>query len=154
MGLAGWWLDRNLQVSYASERGAAHAYRGHARAVRSDADRAAIAQVEADEWHHRERLLARMQARGVRPLAWLDVVFFCVGSTVALGCQIWPEWASALGASWFEINGVSEYNRLCAAARWAGQEDLVPVFAEMADQEEEHRALFVRLAREQFPLMR
>lgn len=152
MPLAEWWLDRMLQLTYASERGAAIAYNGHARAVASDEDRAVVAQIEKDEWHHRERLLTVMQGRGVRRLGWLDWVFFFVGTTVSFGCQFWPEWASALGASWFEVNGVSEYRRLASLARWAGQDDLVPLFDEMADQEQVHRDIFWGLAWERSPL--
>ena len=147
MSWSDWCLDRMLQLTYASERGAATAYQGHAKAVRDPEHQAIIAQIEADEWHHRERLLVLMEARGVGPLGWLDLVFLGVGSCIGFGCGIWPEWASALGASWFEVNGVSEYRRLALLAGYAKRPELIPMFEEMAEQERDHRDAFRRLAR-------
>jgi rubrerythrin len=141
-----WWLDSMLQLTYASERGAATAYRGHAKAVRDPEHQAIITQIVADELHHRDRLLVLMEARGVRPVPWLDAVFLGVGTCVGFGCGIWPEWASALGASWFETNGVSEYRRLAMLARYADQSDLIEIFEEMAEQEQAHRDTFSRMA--------
>lgn len=140
-------LDAMLRLSYSSELGAATAYGGHAAHIRVAAHRAHVLQVQADELHHREALLAMMTARGVRPWRWLDGFFFLFGSSVAFGCRFWGDWASAIGASMFEVNGVTEYTRLAALARRVGDADLVARFERMAVQEQAHRDLFREMSR-------
>src|SRR5262245_23071567 len=56
-----------LQLAFSGELAAAHAYRGHARSVADTEERRAIAEIEREEWHHRE-LVGRMLAElGARP---------------------------------------------------------------------------------------
>jgi demethoxyubiquinone hydroxylase (CLK1/Coq7/Cat5 family) len=136
-----------LRLTYSSEKGAALAYRGHARAVRDPVDREAIEQIERDEWHHRELLLPEMAVRGVRPWWVLEMFFWAMGSTIGLCCRVWGEWASAKGASMFEVNGVSEYTRLAALARGLGQDAFAEKMDAMAEQEVAHQAYFAELAR-------
>jgi hypothetical protein len=91
-----------------------------------------------------------MEQRGLRPFAALELFFWCLGSTVAFGCRFWDDWASATGASLFEVNGVAEYRRLAAAARRADEPELVPYFEWMAAQEQFHRDLFREMSRGAF----
>src|SRR5262245_61269168 len=54
-----------LQLAYSGELSAAYAYQGHARSVRDPEERRRIAEIERDEWHHRElagRMLAELGA--------------------------------------------------------------------------------------------
>jgi len=139
-----------LRLTYSSEKGAALAYRGHSKAVKSQQDAKDIAQIEADEWHHRETLLPIMERRGVRPWVCLEGLFWCIGSTIGGMCRIWGEWASAKGASVFEINGVNEYSRLAVLARRLGDEEVALQMEEMARQESDHQAYFKELARSQW----
>ncbi len=142
-----WWFDLWLRLSHSSELGAATAYRGHAAHIRIEAHRAHVEQVRRDELHHRDELLEIIVARGLRPWRALDAVFWMVGSTVAFGCRFWGDWASAYGASSFEVNGVAEYRRLSALAARLGEAELVPYFDRMAEQEQGHRDLFREMAR-------
>ena len=136
-----------LLLTYSSERGAALAYRGHAKAVRSEADRLAIAQIEQDEWHHREELLGILEEQGLKPWKVLEGLFWMIGSTVGFGCKLWGEWASAYGASSIEVNGVSEYRRLAVFCRRLDDEPLALRMDAMAHQEQAHRDYFYRLAK-------
>ena len=136
-----------LRLTYSSEKGAALAYRGHARSVRDPADRVAIAEIERDEWHHREVLLPELTARGLKPWSILEAFFWAMGSTIGLGCHVWGEWASARGAAMFEVNGVSEYTRLAALATRLGQDEFADKMVAMAEQEQEHLTYFSDLAR-------
>ena len=140
-------LDWNLRLSYSSELGAATAYAGHTRSCRIAEHAASVERVRVDELRHRDRLLAMMTARGVRPFLPFEWFFLAVGTTVGLGCRIWGNRASAFGASLFEVNGVSEYRRLQALARRSGDLALAPAFVEMEAQERAHRDLFRELAR-------
>ena len=141
-----WLLHLHLRLSYSSELGAALAYRAHARNVRSPADQSAIRQIETDEREHREQLLAILSARGLRPWFPLEWLFWLIGSTVGLGCTVWGEWASAFGASLFEVNGISEYKRLATIARRVGDDELVLTMNEFAEHEREHQVYFSQLA--------
>jgi rubrerythrin len=141
-----WLFDFMLRLSYSSELGAATAYRGHAANVRSEADRAAVQQVHEDELRHRADLKAIMDARGVGvwwPFEWF---FLALGTSVAFGCRFWGDWASATGAAMFEVNGVSEYQRLAALAARLGEPALVEKFGHMEVQERDHRDLFRAMA--------
>ena len=66
---------------------------------------------------------------------------------MAFGCRFWGDWASAVGASMFEVNGVAEYDRLAALARRLGETELVECFELMTAQEQAHRDLFAEMAR-------
>ncbi|MEZ4317635.1 MAG: ferritin-like domain-containing protein [Myxococcota bacterium] len=140
-------FDFMLRLSYSSELGAATAYGGHAAHIGIAAHREHVLQVQRDELHHRDELLAIMEARGVRPWGVLELFFLCFGSCVAFGCRFWGDWASAFGASLFEVNGVAEYTRLEALAQALGEDPLLADFRRMAQQEQAHRDLFLEMAR-------
>jgi demethoxyubiquinone hydroxylase (CLK1/Coq7/Cat5 family) len=142
-----WLLHGMLRLTYASELGAATAYAGHAAHVRLRGHQPHIEKVRDDELRHRAELLVMLEGRGLRPWAILDLFFFCVGTTVAFGCRFWGDWASATGASWFEVNGVAEYRRLASVARRLGDEGLATTFDHMAEHEQAHSDLFRELAR-------
>ena len=69
----------------------------------------------------------------------------------SLGCRLWGARASALGAALFEVNGVLEFNRLAFLARKLEEDEQALHFERMAAQEEVHRVLFQRLARQGLP---
>ena len=144
-----WLFHWMLRLSYSSELGAATAYDGHAKSLRKRSDEEAnlVAQVRDDELEHRAQLLLMMQQRGLKRFLPFEVFFLCLGTSVSLGCKFWGAWASAFGASLFEVNGVLEFNRLAHLARKLGEDELVAHFEKMAEQEDVHRVLFRKLAR-------
>ena len=54
-------LTRSLQRAYSAERAASFAYIGHAGSLRDPAAKAAIKQIENDEWAHRRHVLEIME---------------------------------------------------------------------------------------------
>lgn len=46
-----------LQKAYSAEKAAAFAYQGHAGSVKDPVEKAAIKQIEIDEWNHRREVL-------------------------------------------------------------------------------------------------
>ncbi|MCB9678326.1 MAG: ferritin-like domain-containing protein [Alphaproteobacteria bacterium] len=145
--MTAFWLHFMLRLSYSSELGAATAYGGHSAHIGIPEHRPYVEQVRLDELHHRDALRAIMDDRGIRPWVLLEWLFFAFGSCVAFGCRFWGDWASATGAGMFEINGVSEYNRLESLARSLGDAALAERFVEMAAQEQAHRDLFREMSR-------
>ena len=49
-----------LQRAYSAEKAAAFAYIGHAASLKKSADKAAVKQIEDDEWGHRRNVLVIM----------------------------------------------------------------------------------------------
>lgn len=54
-------LIESLQRAYSAERAASFAYIGHAGSLKNLAEKAAVKQIENDEWDHRAHVLAIMQ---------------------------------------------------------------------------------------------
>jgi rubrerythrin len=54
-----------LQRAYSAEKAAAFAYIGHANSLKGATEKAAVKQIEIDEWQHRENVLALMQKYNV-----------------------------------------------------------------------------------------
>jgi len=50
-------LAQLLQKAYSAEKAAAFAYQGHAGSVKNREEKAAIRQIEIDEWNHRRKCL-------------------------------------------------------------------------------------------------
>jgi rubrerythrin len=50
-----------LQKAYSAEKAAAFAYQGHAGSVNDPDEKAAIHQIEIDEWNHRKEVLEIME---------------------------------------------------------------------------------------------
>ena len=143
-----WLLHAHLRLSYSSELGAALAYRGHARSVHSATDKETILKISDDEHQHREHLLAIMSKRGLHPWFPLEYLFWLIGSTVGVGCSIWGEWASAFGASILEINGISEYQRIAKLAKYVGDQELIEIMTEFAENERVHHNYFAELSKQ------
>lgn len=137
------WL---LRLSFSTERGAAAAYRGHAAAT-SGRVRRQILQVRRDELDHRDCLAEMLASHGLRPFLPFELFFLAVGLSVALGCQVWGDWASAFGARFFEVGGVLEYRKLAALARQLGHPAHAASLERMGAQEAEHERFFAELAR-------
>ena len=54
-------LINSLRLAYSAEKAAAYAYIGHARSLKNPAEKAAVQQIENDEWEHRENVLSIMK---------------------------------------------------------------------------------------------
>ncbi len=142
------WLRFNLRAAYSAERGAALAYAGHAASASTPGRRREIEEILRDELRHRERVGRMLAALGARPWRWLDLILAGVGSCVAFGCRFWGDWASAVGASGFEVNGAAEYRRAAHFAQLLGHGALAAGIREMQEQEEAHVIVLRRQAAE------
>jgi len=146
------WFLFNLKLAYATEIGAATAYRGHAAATSDPVAAARIIAIEAEELHHRARVGEMLQELDTTPYRWLDAVFWLVGAFVGLGCRFWGDWASAFGAAQFEWGGAGDYARCVTAAKRLGRDDLAEELRGFELQERAHRAYFLDLAARNWPL--
>jgi rubrerythrin len=73
-------LVKLLRLAYSAERAAAYAYIGHAGSVDDAAAKAALTQIEADEWEHRAAVLDILRTYDIPVSRVLEVRFFLIGS--------------------------------------------------------------------------
>lgn len=135
-------LIRVLQGACSGELAAVHAYRGHARSVKSPAERERIGQIEAEEWHHRELVLGLLAALGAAPNRRREAIFWCIGKTISGLCRIGGWFVPMYGAGWLERHNIVEYENAARHAIEAGHTEMLDCLLTMAEVEWEHERWF------------
>lgn len=130
-----------LRREHANEQGAALAYRGHAASVSDPFEKAEIARIESEEWHHRERLAALLTELGSGP-SWLDRPLAAIGATLGLLCHVTGWTLPMLGAGWIERVNAAGYLAAAEDAREAGLPDVARVMLELGAIEIAHHTFF------------
>src|SRR5690349_23440784 len=77
-----------LQRAYSAEKAAAFAYQGHAGSVKEQDQKAAIRQIELDEWNHRREVLAIMNRYNVQISKYYEFRFHLVGKAISGACYV------------------------------------------------------------------
>lgn len=131
-----------LQLAYSGELAAAHAYRGHARSVRAPEVRARIAEVEREEWHHRELVGALLAELGAAPDPARERRALRIGRALGALCHVSGWLVPMYGAGRLESRNVREYESAARLARAAGREEWVECLLTMAEVEWEHERTF------------
>jgi hypothetical protein len=131
-------------MAYSAEKAAAFAYQGHAGSVRNPDEKLAIAQIESDEWHHREVVFSIMQRYGIQPSRSNEIKYHILGKLLSMGCHVIGWFMPYFFAGRLESGNVCEYfvmmryfNDLGITAH---DEDLY----EMGIKEKEHEVYFQR----------
>lgn len=135
-------LIRLLQLAHAGERAAALAYRGHAAAWWARRERAEIAQIETEEWQHRNAVGAMLRQLNARPDPKQEKIMWGIGSLIGLLCHFGGWLIPMYGAGKLESGNIWEYEHAARLAQIADHPDLVPALLEMAEVEWEHEAYF------------
>ena len=131
-----------MQNAYSGEIAAAYAYRGHWKSLRDSPEKTRIREIEAEEWHHRERVgrwLATLNA-GPRPLR--ERVFWTIGRTLGLSCHISGWFMPMYFAGRLESRNSAEYEDAARFAKELGRQDCVDDLLNMARVEAEHEVFF------------
>ncbi len=81
-------LNKLLQQAYSAEKAAAFAYIGHANSVKGKEQKAAIKQIEIDEWNHRSEVLKIMNLYDVKISSYYEFKFHLIGKTLSAACFI------------------------------------------------------------------
>jgi demethoxyubiquinone hydroxylase (CLK1/Coq7/Cat5 family) len=131
-----------VRREHANERGAALAYRGHWRSVSDPEERAHIARIEAEEWHHREVLAELLSSLGAAPNPWIERPLALVGATLGLLCFVTGWLAPMVGAGWIERINARGYLAAADDAAAAGRPDLQRTMLELGAIEIDHHAWF------------
>jgi len=136
-------LVKLLRLAYSAERAAAFAYIGHAGSVKDAAEKAAIAQIEADEWEHRQSNLDIMNQYGIPVSRFLEMRFYVIGKLISLSCYLIGWFMPYYFAGRLESGNVCEYFIMQQYFHELGITDHDEVLYEMGIKEKEHEQFFL-----------
>ncbi len=132
-----------LQMAYSAEKAAAFAYQGHAASVKDPVDKAAIHQIEVDEWGHRHEVKAIMQQYGIPVSTYYEVRFHLIGKVISVSCHVIGWFMPFYFAGRLESGNVCEYFRLMHYFHALGITDHDQVLYDMGIREKEHEIYFL-----------
>lgn len=132
-----------LQRAYSAEKAAAFAYQGHAGSVKDKTEKAAIKQIEIDEWNHREHVLSIMKEYNVPISKWYEIRFGMIGKTISFSCYIIGWFMPYYFAGKLESGNVCEYFRMMQYFHELGIIKHNEILYEMGIKEKEHEVYFL-----------
>ena len=132
-----------LQMAYSAEKAAAFAYQGHAASITNAEDKAAIHQIELDEWGHRHEVLAIMQRYGIPVSRYYEVRFHIIGKVISFSCHVIGWFMPLYFAGRLESGNVCEYFRLIHYFHELGITEHDQVLYDMGIREKEHEVYFL-----------
>ena len=105
-------LSKLLQQAYSAEKAAAFAYIGHAKNVKTIEEKAAIKQIEFDEWGHRAAVLLIMNEYNIPISRYYEVKFHLIGKIISALCYVIGRFMPFFFAGKLESGNVCEYFRM------------------------------------------
>jgi len=136
-------LVKLLRLAHSAERAAAFAYIGHAGSVKDPAEKVALAEIEADEWGHRQSVLEIMKVYDIPVSKMLEVRFFVIGRLISLSCYAIGWFMPYYFAGRLESGNVCEYFIMQQYFHELGINDHDDVLYEMGIKEKEHEQYFL-----------
>jgi rubrerythrin len=131
-----------LRLAYSGELAAAYAYRGHARSLADPEERRRVAEIEREEWLHREHVGRMLAELGAAPSDARERRAGRVGRVLAALCHVTGWLAPMYGAGRLESRNIREYEHAARLARAAGRGEWVDALLTMAEVEWEHERYF------------
>ena len=132
-----------LQRAYSAEKAAAFAYIGHAASLKKPADKAAVKQIEDDEWGHRRNVLAIMQRYEIPVLRCYEIKFHIIGRVISASCHVIGWFMPYFFAGKLESGNVCEYFVMMKYFHALGIRDHDKILYEMGIKEKEHEVYFL-----------
>ncbi|MGG9970415.1 ferritin-like domain-containing protein [Ferruginibacter sp. SUN002] len=132
-----------LQRAYSAERAASFAYQGHAGSVKNKEEKAAIRQIELDEWDHRAEVLQIMKQYEVPVSKYYEVRFWVIGKMIAAGCYVIGWFMPFYFAGRLESGNVCEYFRMKQYFNSLGIKEHDRLLYDMGMKEKEHEIYFL-----------
>lgn len=136
-------LVKLLRLAYSAERAAAYAYIGHAGSVNDSEQKAALLQIEADEWGHRASVLELLQTYDIAVSRVLEIRFFLIGKLISASCYVIGWFMPYYFAGRLESGNVCEYFIMQQYFHELGITDHDDVLYEMGIKEKEHEQFFL-----------
>jgi hypothetical protein len=135
-------LANLLQRAYSGEKAAAFAYQGHAGSISDKVEKAAIKQIEVDEWNHRSEVLSMMQQYGVPVSKWQEFKSHIIGKTISASCYLIGWFMPFYFAGNLESGNVCEYIRMKRLFNALDITEHDAILYEMSLKEKEHEVYF------------
>ena len=135
-------LVRILQNAYSGELAAAFAYRGHWKSLNESPEKTNIKKIEAEEWHHRERVGRWLETLGAKPRRLREAVFWTIGRVLGVSCHLSGWFMPMYFAGRLENGNVVEYEDAAAFAKELEMTECVDDLLDMARVELEHEVFF------------
>jgi hypothetical protein len=132
-----------LQRAYSGEKAAALAYIGHAGSLRDPGAKAAVKQIEEDEWHHRQNVLSIMRQYDVPISRWFEFRFYWIGKIIALSCYFIGRFMPYFFAGKLESGNVCEYFVMMRYFHELGIDEHDQMLYAMGIKEKEHEEYFL-----------
>lgn len=132
-----------LQKAYSAEKAAAFAYQGHAGSVSNKEEKAAIRQIEIDEWNHRKEVLEIMSRYKVPVSKYYEFRFHVIGKVISFSCYVIGWFMPYYFAGRLESGNVCEYFRMMQYFHELGILDHNQSLYEMGMKEKEHEIYFL-----------
>ncbi|HEX9511499.1 MAG TPA: ferritin-like domain-containing protein [Puia sp.] len=132
-----------LKKAYSAEKAASFAYQGHAASVKNPIEKAAIRQIELDEWNHRKEVLQLMNQYGIQPSKYYELRFHIVGKIISFSCYVIGWFMPFYFAGRLESGNVCEYFRMKQYFNSLGITGHDQLLYEMGMKEKEHEVYFL-----------
>jgi rubrerythrin len=133
-----------LKKAYSAEKAAAFAYQGHAGAVKKAEEKAAIRQIEIDEWNHRAEVLLIMQQYNVPISKYYEFRFHVIGKIISGSCYVIGWFMPFYFAGRLESGNVCEYFRMKIFFNSLGIHEHDLTLYDMGMKEKEHEIYFLK----------
>jgi hypothetical protein len=135
-------LVQLLRLAYSAEKAAAFAYIGHAGSVKKSSEKAAIRQIELDEWGHRESVLTIMRRYEISPSRYFEFKYHVIGRIISASCYVIGWFMPYYFAGRLESGNVCEYFLMMRYFNDLGVTEHDEVLYEMGMKEKEHEVYF------------
>lgn len=136
-------LEDLLKRAYSGEKAAAFAYIGHAGSLRCPQAKAAVKQIEDDEWQHRKNVLSLMRKYDVPVSRWYELKFTCIGKVISTSCYVIGRFMPFFFAGKLESGNVCEYFVMMRYFHELGIHEHDEMLYEMGIKEKEHEEYFL-----------
>jgi len=131
-------LTDSLRKAYSGEKAAAFAYIGHAGSLKKPEDKAAVRQIERDEWGHRENVLRIMQKYDIPISRFYEIKFHLIGRFISASCYVIGWFMPYFFAGKLESGNVCEYFVMMRHFRSLGITEHDEILYEMGMKEKDH----------------
>lgn len=136
-------LAHLLQRAYSGEKAAAFAYIGHANSLRNPEDKAAVKQIENDEWDHRQSVLDIMRKYDIPISKYYEIKFHIIGRIISASCHVIGWFMPYFFAGKLESGNVCEYFVMMHYFHSLGIREHDQILYEMGMKEKDHEIYFL-----------
>ena len=141
-------LVDSLRKAYSAEKSAAFAYIGHANSLKDPNEKAAVQQIEQDEWEHRKQVLGIMQQYEIPVSRYYEFKYHFIGRLIGLSCHFIGRFMPYFFAGKLESGNVCEYFVMMKYFHTLGITEHDESLYEMGIKEKEHEVHFLEIIKD------